>query len=88
MAKKKNKSICKPTGPDPRWVDGWSYRVYESGTVVVGTAPSGTQFARWSFALTSYEGIDLDSDDDRDKCVHLEVARRDKGSGPGKCRCE
>jgi len=80
--KKKHADICTPTGPEPRWVDGWPYRVQKNGTVMVGTAASG-QFRRWSFALTSYEDIDFDSDEDRDQCVRLEIQHRSKGPGPG-----
>ena len=81
--KKKDADVCTPTGPDSRWVDGWPYRVAKSGSVMVGTAASG-QFKRWSFKLTSYKSIDLESDEDRDHCVRLEIQHRGKGPGPGK----
>ena len=33
MPPKKTKSVCEPFKHNIRWVDGWSYHVYEDGLV-------------------------------------------------------
>ena len=83
MPPKKAKQICEPSGDTIRWVLDWPYRVYADGLVMVGTGSSGTQFARWTFRLTSYADPDYNNLNWRDDCVRQELIRRMKGRGPG-----
>ena len=83
MPPKKAKQICDPSGDTIRWVLDWPYRVYADGLVMVGTGSSGTQFARWTFRLTSYADPDYNNLNWRDDCVRQELIRRMKGRGPG-----
>ena len=83
MPPKKTTKVCEPSGDAIRWVEGWSYRVYEDGYVKVGTGIAGTQFARWTFRLTSYKDPDYNNLLWRDDCVRQEINRRAKGRGPG-----
>ena len=83
MPPKKTKHACEPSGDTIRWVFGWPYRVYDDGLVMVVTPALGTQFAWWTFWLTSYADPDYKNLNWRGDCVQQELIRRMKGPGPG-----
>jgi hypothetical protein len=83
MPPKTNKLVCEPSGDNVRWVDGWPYRVYADGYVLIGTGAKGSVFPRFSVRLTSYADADYNNLAWRDSVVQDVILRGNKGRGPG-----
>ena len=83
MPPKKVLRVCEPSGDNVRWVDGWPYRVYADGYVLIGTGAKGSMFPRFSVRLTSYVDADYNNLTWRDSVVQEVIIRGNKGRGPG-----
>ena len=83
MPPKTNKRVCEPSGDSVRWVDGWPYRVYADGGVLIGTGAKGSAFPRFFVRLTSYADADYNNLAWRDSVVQEVIIRGNKGRGPG-----
>jgi len=83
MPPKAIKRVCEPSGDNVRWVDGWPYRVYADGVVLIGTGAKGSVFPRFLVRLTSYADADYNNLAWRDSVVQDVIIRGNKGRGPG-----